>query len=90
MLYKAEATPEEVEGYLQKSERIGYTTVRSESDEQKAKKNGWVNLPKQAEIQLRNIDRNRKIKGFLLSNWKFWITTGIALSAIYVTYLVSS
>ena len=87
MLYKADASSNERQGTLSTNERIGYTTVNSTQEENEALANGWVKGPDLAEKALNKIDRNSKVKDFIVGNWKYWISTIIAITAVYVTYL---
>jgi hypothetical protein len=87
MLYKADASKAEVQGFIQTNKRVGYTTVSSPSEEKEIKARGWVNHPNDAEHQLKNIDKIKAVKCFFLENWKFWITTSIAISGLVIAYI---
>ena len=87
MLYKALASKQESQGFLQNNSRIGYITVENEEAEVSAKSKGWVNHPDTANKLLERVDRRAKLKSFLVANWKFWITTLLAIAALYVAYL---
>ena len=88
MLYKADATKQEVKGFLSNNERVGYITVQSSAEEINAKIKGWVNTPNEAVRELERIDDIEKVKSFFLSNWKFWITSIFTMISIYIAYLM--
>ena len=87
MLYKADATKQEVQGFLSNNERIGYITIQSSAEELNAKIKGWENTPNEASRKLDRKDHIVQVKSFLLSNWKFWIGLIISIISLYITYL---
>ena len=88
MLYKADAIKQEVKGFLTNNKRIGYITVQSSAAELNAKIKGWVNTPNEATKELERIDNIVQVKSFLLSNWKFWISSIFTIIGLYIAYLV--
>lgn len=87
MLYKADATKQEVQGFLSNNGRIGYITIQSSAEELNAKIKGWVNIPNEAARELDRKDHIVQVKSFLLSNWKFWIGLIISITSLYIAYL---